>query len=118
MTNTEKKKRQHKKELKSLRNKMGKNIIWFDSLTEKNQFNVLFYWKKEKHFNKLTIPKIIHQRPISRSFRYYSPIHSMSSVTIRYPASLKYFILRMRRKYKPSISRLREVSIDLLLNKK
>ena len=44
----EKKKRQHEKELKSFRNKMGQNIVWFDSLSKTKQFDLLFQWKKEK----------------------------------------------------------------------
>ena len=34
----EKKRRQHEKELKSLRNKMGKSIIWFDALNKTQQY--------------------------------------------------------------------------------
>ena len=45
MLEKERKKRKHKKELKSLRNKMGKNIIWFESLSPKKQYDVLFLWK-------------------------------------------------------------------------
>jgi len=34
LSNKEKKRRQHEKELNSLRNKMGRNTIWFDALNK------------------------------------------------------------------------------------
>lgn len=41
-----KKSNQHKKELNSLRNKMGVNIAWFDSLNTPQKYNLLFEWKQ------------------------------------------------------------------------
>ena len=52
----EKKARQHKKELKSFRNKMGSHKIWFDSLPLGKQYDLLFLWKTDKHYNKLEKP--------------------------------------------------------------
>ena len=40
--------KKHRKELNSLSNKMGSNIIWFSSLPKEKQYDVLFLWKKEK----------------------------------------------------------------------
>ena len=48
LSNKEKKRRQHEKELNSLRNKMGKNVIWFDALNKTQQYDFLFRWKKKK----------------------------------------------------------------------
>jgi hypothetical protein len=56
LSSKEKKRRQHEKELKSLRNKMGKSIIWFDALNKTQQYDLLFRWKKEKNRNNLIIP--------------------------------------------------------------
>ena len=53
----ESKRKQHEKELKSFRNKMGQNIVWFDSLSLTKQYDLLFQWKRERHNNKLTNPK-------------------------------------------------------------
>ena len=52
ISNNEKKRRQYKKELKSLRNKMGSNIVWFDSLPKSKQYDILFKWKSEKYIKK------------------------------------------------------------------
>ena len=43
----------HEKELNSLRNKMGRNTIWFDALNKTQQYDLLFRWKSEKNNNKL-----------------------------------------------------------------
>ena len=102
MTEAEKKRRQHKKELHSLRNKMvGKNLVWFDSLPERSQYDILFAWKREKKFNNRTT-KICEAR----------------GMYILFPINFKYFIFKMKRKYKPLVSRIREATIDLLLNNK
>lgn len=111
MTEKEKKRRQHKKELNSLRNKMGKYIVWFDSLSEKNQYDVLFAWKNEKHFNKLTEPK--HVQLIANRYQRLSKLFRTN-----YPVNFKYFILKMKRRYRSSVSKIRESAIDLILTKK
>ena len=46
ISNYEKKRRQHEKELNSFRNKMGSNIVWFDSLSKTKQYDLLFGWKR------------------------------------------------------------------------
>lgn len=94
----EKKRRQHEKELKSFKNKLGSNIVWFDSLSKRKQYDILFRWKSEKYIKKnVTVPK--------RSLSY-----KLSKI---YPANIKHY-----RRYKPSIVDLRQTTIDLLLNKK
>lgn len=117
ISNYEKKRRQHEKELKSFRNKMGKNIVWFDSLTKTKQYDLLFGWKKEKEYNKLQVPekKTITQ-PSWMGFR-----RKMTKVTITlYPASLKHFIEKCKQNpnFRPSITKVRDAAIDILLNTK
>lgn len=104
MLEKERKKRKHKKELKSLRNKMGKNIIWFESLTPKKQYDVLFLWKNEKRFNNITEPTTIK--------------NIWGDITI-YPPNFKHFInkLKTQHNFKVNKQTLRENTIDLILNK-
>ena len=108
LTDKEKKKRQHKKELKSLRNKMGKNLVWFDSLSIAKKYDVLFLWKKEKSMNKLTVPRI--------RYIHYGGF-GMKVKIVEYPPNLKYFIkgLRLKLRFKVDKSVLRNSAIDLLL---
>ena len=104
MLEKERKKRKHKKELKSLSNKMGKNIIWFESLSPKKQYDVLFLWKHEKRFNNLTEPTI------NKS--------SWGEITL-YPPSFKHFINKLKKQHNFRVNKqtLRENAIDLILNK-
>ena len=104
MLEKERKKRKHKKELKSLRNKMGKNIIWFESLSPKKQYDVLFLWKHEKRFNKLTEPTINKSR--------------WGEITL-YPPNFKHFINKLKKQHNFRVNKqtLRENAIDLILNK-
>lgn len=106
----EKKKRQHEKELKSFRNKMGQNIVWFDSLSKTKQFDLLFQWKKEKKNNKLTIPE--------KTFVWRRAIKWVEIT--KYPPNLKYFIKERKnsRMFTPNIANVRQTTIDILLNKK
>ena len=99
MTEKEINNKQHIKELKSLRNKMGPNIIWFDSLNTERQFDLLFEWKVEKYTNKLTTP-------------------TYTRVWIDYPPSLKHFIKGKRKEYKylTNIVSNRNSAINILLN--
>lgn len=103
MLEKEIKKRKHKKELKSLRNKMGKNIIWFESLSPKKQYDVLFLWKHEKRFNKLTEPIINKTR--------------WGDITL-YPPNFKHFINKLKKQHNFKVNKqtLRENAIDLILN--
>jgi hypothetical protein len=114
----EKKKRQHEKELKSFRNKMGQNIVWFDSLSKTKQFDLLFQWKKEKKNNKLTIPEktFVRRLQLDSSWRRTTKWVEITN----YPPNLKYFIQERKhsRMFTPNISNVRQATIDLLLNKK
>jgi hypothetical protein len=114
----EKKKRQHEKELKSFRNKMGQNIVWFDSLSKTKQFDLLFQWKKEKKNNKLTIPEktFVRRLQLDSSWRRTTKWVEIT----KYPPNLKYFIQERKhsRMFTPNISNVRQATIDLLLNKK
>ena len=101
----EQKRRQHKKELNSFRNKMGSNIVWFDSLPLSRQYDLLFSWKREKYTNtKVKVTKIY-----DRYSRLY--LHE-------YPVNFKYFLIpfRKNRKFQPSVTNLRNTTIDLILN--
>lgn len=112
LTEEEKKKRQHQKELKSFRNKMtGSNLIWFDSLSEKRQFDLLFEWKFEKYHNNLEKPSVKYIKK-----RYFG----QKEKNIEYPSSIKHFIKSRlgRGKYSVRLSELRNTTIDILLNKK
>lgn len=90
----EKKRLQHEKELTSFRNRMGKNTAWFDALHISKRYDILFKWKREKYKRKI----------------FDSPK----------PANLKHFIISIRknRRFIPNISYLRQASIDIILNKK
>jgi len=106
MTDKEKKLRQHKKELKSFRNKMGKHIVWFDALTSEKQYDLLFLWKKEKHLKRdIVEPTKTKGKYIKRTY-------------VAYPASLKHFlkVYTLDRRFQPNKARIREASLKLLLN--
>jgi hypothetical protein len=113
----EAKRRQHEKELKSFRNKMGQNIVWFDSLGRTKQFDLLFQWKREKSNNKLTKPEKVKVRQM----KYIGWKRKFQWVEItKYPPNLKHFINERKhlRMFTPSIVNIRQSTIDLLLNKK
>jgi len=117
ISNHEKKRRQHEKELKSFRNKMGKHIVWFDSLSKTKQYDLLFSWKREKNSNKLQAPeeKTI-LRPTWVSFRRKMVKEKVTS----YPVSFKHFIIKCRvnPQFQPSRTKVRDAAIDILLNSK
>jgi hypothetical protein len=98
-------KRKHKKELKSLINKMGNHIIWFESLSPKKQYDVLFLWKNEKRFNKITKPTLVKSR---------------WGNWIKYPPNFKHFIINIKKNssFRVSKQALRENTIDLILKNK
>jgi phage terminase large subunit GpA-like protein len=112
----EAKRRQHEKELKSFRNKMGQNIVWFDSIGRTKQFDLLFQWKREKSNNKLTKPEKVKVKTSQIDSRR---IFKWVEVT-KYPPNLKHFINERKnlRIFTPSIVNVRQSTIDLLLNKK
>lgn len=95
---------------------MGKNIVWFDSLSKTKQYDLLFGWKREKSSNKLEQPE---QKTILRPFRvgYRTMI---KQTTTSYPASLKHFIIKCRvnPNFQPHRTKVRDAAIDILLNSK
>ena len=117
ISNYEKKRRQHEKELKSFRNKMGSNIVWFDSLSKTKQYDLLFGWKREKSSNKLQSPedKIIFKR----TWVGYR-IKMVKEKVTSYPVSFKHFIVKCRvnPNFQPSRTKVRDAAIDILLNSK
>jgi hypothetical protein len=105
MLEKERRKRKHKKEMKSLKNKMSNHLVWFESLTPTKQYDILFLWKHEKRFNNLTEPTITKCR--------------WGDIT-NYPPNFKHFInkLKQQSRFKVNKQTLRENAIDLILNKK
>lgn len=113
LTDKEKNKRKNQKKLKSFRNKMGTNIVWFDSLTKQKQYDLLFEWEHEK-YRKRFITKPIKQK--KRKLVRTLGRRRIENVEITiYPANLKHFIREAKLRYKPSVVRVRETTIDLLL---
>jgi hypothetical protein len=104
MLEKERKKRKHKKEMKSLKNKMSNHLVWFESLSPKKQYDILFLWKHEKRFNNLTEPTITKT--------------SWGDIT-SYPPNFKHFInkLKQQHRFKVNKQTLRQNAIDLILNK-
>ena len=119
LSEKEKIKKKNEKELKSFRNKMGSNIVWFDSLGKTKQYDLLFQWKKEKHNNKLTKPEKVKVRQSQIDSKTWRRIFKWVEVT-KYPPNLKYFIKERKhlRMYTPNVVNVRQATIDLLLNKK
>lgn len=124
LSNKEKKRRQHEKELKSLRNKMGKNIVWFDALNKTQQYDILFRWKKEKNSNKLKIPekKIILKRVRNLTTTGYRKTNRWSFSwkkieVISYPVNLRYFIQNIKPYFSVTVDSMRESQLNHLLNK-
>lgn len=110
LSDKEKKLRQHRKELKSFRNKMGKHIVWFDALTLTRQYDLLFLWKKEKH--KLKDIEV----PTKVKYEYGNRARLQKTYT-KYPASMKHFleIYVLDSRFQPSKVRIREASLNLIL---
>ena len=124
LSDKEKKRRQHEKELKSLRNKMGKNIVWFDALNKTQQYDILFRWKKEKNSNKLKIPekKIILKRVRNLTTTGYRKTNRWSFSwkkieVISYPVNLRYFIQNIKPYFSVTVDNMRESQLNHLLNK-
>jgi len=112
----EKKRRQHEKELNSLRNKMGKNTIWFDALNKTQQYDILFQWKKEKHRNNLTTPqkKTLYKK-ISGFINGRYKVLKKEIEVISYPPNFKHFIKDMKPRFSVSVSKMRESQLKHLL---
>jgi hypothetical protein len=117
LSDKEKKRRQHEKELKSLRNKMGKSIIWFDALSKTQQYDVLFRWKKEKHKNNLTHPqkKTLIKKVGGYSNGRFTMIKKKIEV-ISYPTKFKYFLKNIKPHFSVSVSKMREAQLKHLLD--
>ena len=117
LSNKEKKRRQHEKELNSLRNKMGKNTIWFDALNKTQQYDFLFRWKSEKNNNKLIKPE---KKTIYRSITGYNngrfQVIRKEIEVINYPPNFKYFIKNIKPFFSVSISKMRESQLKHLLD--
>ena len=116
LSDKEKKTRQHEKELNSLRNKMGKNIFWFDALNKTQQYDILFRWKKEKKGNNLTIPqkKTLYKRVGGFINGRYLILKKEIEV-ISYPPNFKHFIKDMKPRFSVSVSKMRESQLKHLL---
>jgi hypothetical protein len=117
ISDKEKKSRQTEKELKSLRNKMGSNILWFDSLHIVLKYDLLFAWKAEKYTNKLTQPK---KEKVIKFTRVGWKAKRQKVEVINYPPNLKYFIQKIKThpRFKVNVIDHRNAAIEILLNKK
>jgi hypothetical protein len=116
LSDKEKKRRQHEKELNSLRNKMGKSIVWFDALNKTQQYDILFRWKKEKNRNTLTQPKkkTIVKRVGGYTNGRYKVVRKKIEV-ISYPTKFKYFLQNIKPYFSVSVSKMRESQLKHLL---
>jgi hypothetical protein len=106
-------KKRYQKELKSFRNKMGKNLAWFDALATRSQFDLLFLWKAYKYNSVKTTTKVKkHVGYIDKEKIYETETH--------YPARLKYFIkdIKKQSRFRPKLQDYRNVKIDMLLKNK
>lgn len=107
----EKKSRQHEKELNSLRNKMGKSIVWFDALNKKQQYDLLFAWKLEKWENKINKPQ---KKTIFKRVGGFHTTKKQIEV-ISYPPNFKHFLKSIKPRFSVSISKMRESQLQHLL---
>jgi hypothetical protein len=116
LSDKEKKRRQHEKELKSLRNKMGKNIFWFEALNKAQQYDILFAWKLEKKYNKRNKPekKILIKKFSGWANGRYQVVKKEIEV-ISYPPNFKHFINNIKSRFSVSVSKMREVQLKHLL---
>jgi len=115
MTSKEKVRRKHEKELNSFRNKMDKNLVWFDSLTLSKQYDLLFEWKMIKYQNRLKSPLKSQVRKFNVVLRKFETVEVIS-----YPASIKYFIKsrRQSKRYRSNVDKAREAILNILFKNK
>lgn len=122
ISDKERKKRKHENELKSFRNKMGSNIVWFDSLSNQKQYDLLFQWKRIKFRNKKEKPEYVTcvKRIPLDPLRPWGRKKYVKTLELSYPPSLKHFIKECResQQFRPSVNKVRECTIDLILNQK
>ena len=110
MDEKQRKRIQHYKELKALKKKMkGFNLLWFNSLNLRRQYDFLFDWKREKNFNTTKEVTIAYVR--MRGWRII--------ITHKYyPPSLKHFIKASmrRRKYYVNHADIRNTALGVVLD--
>lgn len=102
--------KKHKKELNSFRNKMGSNLIWFNSLSTQKQYDLLFFWKQEKWREKNGgRPKFILTWRSGKRTRTINP-----------PLKFKHWIdsWKFTRKFSTPKNKIRNSAIDIILNEK
>ena len=116
LSNKEKKRRQHKKELLTIRNKMGNSVIWFDALNKAQQYDLLYLWKREKYRNKLTSPKkkTLYKKISGFSNGKFQIIKKEIEV-ISYPVNFKHFLKEIKPRFSVSVTKMREASLQHLL---
>jgi hypothetical protein len=116
LSDKEKKRRQHEKELSALRNKMGKNIIWFDALNKAQQYDLLYYWKREKYHNAIKTPqkKTLYKKVSGFVNGRYQVIRKEIEL-ISYPANFKHFLKEMKPRFSVSVTKMREARLQHLL---
>ena len=100
LSDKEKKRRQHEKELNSLRNKMGKN-------------DILFRCKREKNRNSLTIPqkKTLYKRVSG----FVNGKYEIVKKEIEVIPQILNILLSMKPLFSVSISKIRESQLKNLL---
>lgn len=115
ISNKRKKSLQHDKELKSFRNKMGIHLVWFDSLSKKKKYDLLFLWKNAKKINTLKSPIISKEKRFDYSIRNFKFIEVK-----KYPLKFKHWIIIQKNSYqfRTQNKYVRNSAIDLILNKK
>ena len=122
LSEKEKIKKKNEKELKSFRNKMGSNIVWFDSLGKTKQYDLLFGWKRTKKHNTRTKPEyvLVSKKIPLDPLRPWGRKKIIKTLELTYPPSLKHYIksCKSNSSFKPKIQKLREVAIDALLKSK
>jgi len=104
------------KELHSFKNKLhGKNLIWFESLSDRKQRNVVHQWKRYKFLRKENnnTPRYI------RTWNYNTNMGEWTKV-IEYKPKLKYFLkdIQSMRSFRVSTQDIRNNTIEQLLNSK
>jgi hypothetical protein len=96
----------NEKELKSIKNRLsGNDLYWFESLSYNKQYDILFMWKKEKY---LSIDRIKLIRKVVFG----------KTITIKvYPVKFKHFLLTIKnmKKFKVSKHRLRNKILEDLI---
>jgi hypothetical protein len=100
------------KELSSFKNRLGPNLIWFNSLSVEKQYDLLFMWKKEKWRNSNGLrPKLIVK---------YNHITRKREKSINPPLKLKHWIISWRylRQFATTKGKIRNSTINIILNEK